>query len=154
MAAFVAVLLCSDLIGVQKVSYVNLPLLGEYIYGSRRAFLSDQLSVRRCPDRGLRLQTVASGDMGRGGCFDLCVGNVLRGSKPSSGENHVYRPAKCGEYDLRSDLADRARFPAGFLGGRIYKFSRPCQDERSSPKERHLWMRTIGSTLQVKPLTA
>ena len=34
MAAFVAVLLCSNLIGVHKVSYVNLPFYGEYIYGA------------------------------------------------------------------------------------------------------------------------
>ena len=34
MAAFVAVLLCSNLIGVQKVSFVNLPLYGEYIFGT------------------------------------------------------------------------------------------------------------------------
>ena len=34
MAAFVAVLLCSNLIGVQKVSHVNLPIIGDYIYGA------------------------------------------------------------------------------------------------------------------------
>src|SRR5688572_10082776 len=34
MAAFVAVLLCSSLIGVHKVSSVNLPFYGEYIYGA------------------------------------------------------------------------------------------------------------------------
>jgi uncharacterized integral membrane protein (TIGR00697 family) len=34
MAAFVAVLLCSNLIGVHKVSSVKLPLIGEYIYGT------------------------------------------------------------------------------------------------------------------------
>lgn len=34
MAAFVAVLLCSNLIGVHKVSSVNLPLYGEYIFGA------------------------------------------------------------------------------------------------------------------------
>lgn len=34
MAAFVAVLLCSNLIGVQKVSTVNLPFYGEYIFGT------------------------------------------------------------------------------------------------------------------------
>src|SRR6476620_6656935 len=34
MAAFVAVLLCSNLIGVHKVSHVNLPFYGEYIYGA------------------------------------------------------------------------------------------------------------------------
>jgi queuosine precursor transporter len=34
MAAFVAVLLCSNLIGVQKVSSINLPFYGEYIYGA------------------------------------------------------------------------------------------------------------------------
>ena len=34
MAAFVAILLCSNLIGVQKVSYVTLPFIGEYIYGA------------------------------------------------------------------------------------------------------------------------
>lgn len=34
MAAFVAVLLCSNLIGVHKVSFVNLPFYGEYIFGA------------------------------------------------------------------------------------------------------------------------
>jgi uncharacterized integral membrane protein (TIGR00697 family) len=34
MAAFVAILLCSDIIGVQKVSYIRLPFIGEYIYGA------------------------------------------------------------------------------------------------------------------------
>jgi uncharacterized integral membrane protein (TIGR00697 family) len=34
MAAFVAVLLCSNIIGVQKVSHVNLPFYGEYIFGA------------------------------------------------------------------------------------------------------------------------
>jgi uncharacterized integral membrane protein (TIGR00697 family) len=34
IAAFVAVLLCSDIIGVQKVSYIKLPFIGEYIYGA------------------------------------------------------------------------------------------------------------------------
>jgi len=34
MAAFVAVLLCSGIIGVQKVSYVTLPFIGEYIFGA------------------------------------------------------------------------------------------------------------------------
>lgn len=34
MAAFVAVLLCSNLIGVHKVSSIHLPLVGEYIFGT------------------------------------------------------------------------------------------------------------------------
>lgn len=34
MAAFVAVILCSNLIGVHKVSQVDLPVYGEYIYGA------------------------------------------------------------------------------------------------------------------------
>lgn len=34
LGAFVAVLLCANLIGVQMVSYVNLPIYGEYIYGA------------------------------------------------------------------------------------------------------------------------
>lgn len=34
MAAFVAVLLCSNLIGVHKVTSVDLPFYGEYIYGA------------------------------------------------------------------------------------------------------------------------
>ena len=34
MAAFVAILLCANVIGVQKVSSVNLPFYGEYIYGA------------------------------------------------------------------------------------------------------------------------
>ena len=46
MAAFVTVLLCSNLIGVHKVSYVPLPLYGEYIYGAARTVLSAKLSFR------------------------------------------------------------------------------------------------------------
>lgn len=34
MAAFVAVLLCSNLIGVHKVTSVKLPVIGEYIFGT------------------------------------------------------------------------------------------------------------------------
>ncbi len=34
MAAFVTVLLCSNLIGVHKVSSVYLPVIGEYVYGT------------------------------------------------------------------------------------------------------------------------
>lgn len=34
MAAFVTVLLCSNLIGVQKTSTINLPFYGEYVYGA------------------------------------------------------------------------------------------------------------------------
>ena len=34
MAAFVTVLLCSNVIGVHKVSYINLPFYGQYIYGA------------------------------------------------------------------------------------------------------------------------
>lgn len=34
MAAFVAVLLCSNLIGVQKVSYIDFPIVGRYVYGA------------------------------------------------------------------------------------------------------------------------
>lgn len=34
MAAFVAVLLCANLIGVHKVSSIQLPFYGEYIYGA------------------------------------------------------------------------------------------------------------------------
>lgn len=34
MATFVTVLLCSNLIGVHKVTYVNLPFYGEYVYGA------------------------------------------------------------------------------------------------------------------------
>ncbi len=34
MAAFVAVLLCSNLIGVHKVSSITLPVIGDYIYGT------------------------------------------------------------------------------------------------------------------------
>ena len=34
MAAFVAVLLCSSLIGVHKVSSIKLPLIGDYVYGA------------------------------------------------------------------------------------------------------------------------
>jgi uncharacterized integral membrane protein (TIGR00697 family) len=34
MAAFVTVLLCANIIGVQVVTSINLPIIGEYIYGA------------------------------------------------------------------------------------------------------------------------
>ena len=34
MVAFVTVLLCSNLIGVHKVSVVDLPFYGEYVFGT------------------------------------------------------------------------------------------------------------------------
>ncbi|HEV7642841.1 MAG TPA: queuosine precursor transporter [Pyrinomonadaceae bacterium] len=34
MAAFVCVLLCSNLIGVQKVTFINLPFFGQFIFGA------------------------------------------------------------------------------------------------------------------------
>ena len=34
MVAFVTVLLCSNLIGVHKISVVDLPLYGEYVFGT------------------------------------------------------------------------------------------------------------------------
>ena len=34
MAAFVTVLLCSNLIGVHKVSHIHLPVIGDYVYGA------------------------------------------------------------------------------------------------------------------------
>lgn len=34
MAVFVTVILCSNLIGVHKVTYVNLPFWGEFVYGA------------------------------------------------------------------------------------------------------------------------
>jgi uncharacterized integral membrane protein (TIGR00697 family) len=34
MAVFVTVLLCSNLIGVHKVTYVNLPFYGQFVYGA------------------------------------------------------------------------------------------------------------------------
>ena len=39
MAAFVAVLLCSNIIGVQKVTFIELPFYGQYIYGAGVLFL-------------------------------------------------------------------------------------------------------------------
>ena len=38
MAAFVTVILCSNLIGVHKVSVVKLPIVGDFIFGAGVCF--------------------------------------------------------------------------------------------------------------------
>ena len=45
LGAFVAVLLCSNLIGVHKVSSVNVPFYGEYIYGAGVLFFPISIEI-------------------------------------------------------------------------------------------------------------
>ena len=74
LGAFVAVLLCSNLIGVHKVTSVNLPFYGEYIYGAGVLFfpisylfgdiLTDEASVL-AGSMGM-LPSASLGDQGPG----------------------------------------------------------------------------------------
>ena len=65
MAAFVTVLICSNLIGPAKIAQIDAALSGRGHLRRRRAVLPDLLRVRRHPHRGLRLRALAQGDLGR-----------------------------------------------------------------------------------------
>ena len=64
MAAFVTVLICSNLIGPAKIVQFELPLSARS-FGAGRAVLPDLLRLRRHPHRGVRLRARAARDLGR-----------------------------------------------------------------------------------------
>ncbi len=145
MAAFVAALLCSNLIGVHKVSSINLPFYGEYIYGAGVLVLPDQLSFQRHNDRGLRLCPFASGSLGRLWCphfrvIDVSGGDVATGGSDDVGEHQSAVNFIFGQ-TARITLASLVAFWAGeFINSFVLAKVKVWTEGR------FLWVRTIGST--------
>lgn len=145
MAAFVAVLLCSNLIGVQKVSYVTLPFIGEYIYGAGvlffpiSYFFGDILTEVYGYKRSRRVIWAGFGAMAFASLMSLIV-TSLPAAKTMSPEAQSAVNMMFGQ-TWRIVLASLSAFWLGefansFVLAKLKIFT----------EGKYLWTRTIGST--------
>ncbi|MGC2234917.1 MAG: queuosine precursor transporter [Pyrinomonadaceae bacterium] len=145
MAAFVAVLLCSNLIGVHKVSSVNLPFYGEYIYGAGVLFFpisylfGDILTEVYGYARSRRVIWIGFGALIFASLMAFVV-TTLPAAKTMSAEQQQAVNMIFGQTP-RIVLASLTAFCLGefvnsFVLAKMKIFSRG----------KRLWMRTIGST--------
>lgn len=145
MAAFVAVLLCSNLIGVQKVSYVNLPFIGEYIYGAGvlffpiSYFFGDILTEVYGYKRSRRVIWAGFGALAFASVMSLIV-TSLPAARTMSPEQQSAVNMIFGQ-TWRIVLASLLAFWAGefansFVLAKLKIFT----------EGKYLWTRTIGST--------
>ena len=145
MAAFVAVLLCSNLIGVQKVSYVTLPVIGEYIYGAGvlffpiSYFFGDILTEVYGYKRSRRVIWAGFGAMAFASLMSFIVTN-LPAARTMSAEAQSAINMMFGQ-TWRIVLASLSAFWLGefansFVLAKLKIFT----------KGKYLWTRTIGST--------
>ena len=145
MAAFVAVLLCSNLIGVQKVSYVNLPFIGEYIYGAGvlffpiSYFFGDILTEVYGYKRSRRVIWAGFGAMACASLMALIV-TSLPAAKTMSPEAQSAVNMMFGQ-TWRIVLASLSAF---WLGEFANSFV--LAKLKIYTKGKYLWTRTIGST--------
>lgn len=146
MAAFVAVLLCSNLIGVHKVSSVNLPFYGEYIFGAGVLFFpisylfGDILTEVYGYARSRKVIWVGFGAMIFASLMAFVV-TSLPPSKTMSAEQQAAINAIFGQVP-RIVLASLTAF---WLGEFVNSFVLAKLKLWSAGK--FLWIRTIGSTI-------
>jgi uncharacterized integral membrane protein (TIGR00697 family) len=145
MAGFVAVLLCSNLIGTLKVSSVNLPFYGEYIYGAGVLFFplsylfGDVLTEVYGYARSRRVIWAGFGALIFASLMALIV-TTLPSAKTMSGEQQQAINLIFGQTP-RIVLASLTAF---WLGEFVNSFVLAKLKVLSSGK--YLWIRTIGST--------
>ena len=145
MAAFVAVLLCSNLIGVQKVSYVNLPFIGEYIYGAGvlffpiSYFFGDILTEVYGYKRSRRVIWAGFGAMAFASLMSLIV-TSLPVAKTMSAEAQSAVNMMFGQ-TWRIVLASLSAFWLGEFANSFVLAKLKIYTEG-----KYLWTRTIGST--------
>ncbi len=146
MAAFVAVLLCSNLIGVQKVSYVNLPIIGEYIYGAGvlffpiSYFFGDVLTEVYGYKRSRRVIWAGFGAMAFASVMSLIV-TSLPPARTMTPEQVAAVNSIFGQ-TWRIVIASLSAF---WLGEFANSFVLAKLKVWTNGK--HLWTRTIGSTI-------
>jgi uncharacterized integral membrane protein (TIGR00697 family) len=146
LGAFVAVLLCSNLIGVQKVSFVDLPFIGEYIYGAGVLFFpisylfGDILTEVYGYKRSRRVIWSGFGAL----IFASLMSFIVTNLPPA----HTMSPEQQSAVNLifgqtwRIVLASLLGFWAGeFTNSFVLAKMKVKTDGR------WLWMRTIGSTV-------
>jgi queuosine precursor transporter len=145
MAAFVAVLLCSNLIGVQKVSYVTLPFYGNYIYGAGVLFFpisylfGDILTEVYGYKRSRRVIWAGFGAL----IFASLMSFVVTSLPPAS----TMSPEQQGAVNMIFGQTWRivAASLLGFWAGEFVN-SFVLAKMKIFTEGKHLWMRTIGST--------
>lgn len=146
MAAFVAVLLCSNLIGVQKVSYVNLPIIGEYIYGAGvlffpiSYFFGDVLTEVYGYKRSRRVIWAGFGAMAFASLMSVIV-TSLPPARTMAPEQVAAVNSIFGQ-TWRIVIASLSAF---WLGEFANSFV--LAKMKVWTNGRHLWTRTIGSTI-------
>jgi len=146
LGAFVATLLCSDLIGVQKVSYINLPFIGEYIYGAGVLFFpisylfGDVLTEVYGYKRSRRVIWTGFGALIFASVMSLIVTN-LPAARTMAPEQQAAVNMIFGQV-WRIVLASLLAFWAGeFTNSFVLAKMKLLTDGR------WLWTRTIGSTV-------
>lgn len=146
MAAFVAVLLCSNLIGVHKVSSVNLPFYGEYIYGAGVLFFpisylfGDILTEVYGYARSRKVIWAGFGALIFASLMSIVVTALPPAETMSAGQQQAL--------DLIFGQTPRivlASLTAFWLGEFVNSFVLAKMKLFSAGK--YLWMRTIGSTV-------
>jgi uncharacterized integral membrane protein (TIGR00697 family) len=146
MAAFVAVLLCSNLIGVHKVSYVNLPFYGEYIYGAGVLFFpisylfGDILTEVYGYARSRKVIWAGFGALSFASLMSFVVTN-LPPAKTMSGEQLQALNIVFGQTP-RIVLASLTAFWLGEFTNSLVLAKLKLLTEG-----KFLWLRTIGSTI-------
>lgn len=146
MAAFVAVILCSNLIGVHKVSYVNLPFYGEYIYGAGVLFFpisylfGDILTEVYGYKRSRKVIWAGFGALIFASLMAFVV-TLLPAAKTMSAEQQAAVNLIFGQTP-RIVLASLLAF---WLGEFVNSFV--LAKMKLITKGRHLWTRTVGSTV-------
>jgi uncharacterized integral membrane protein (TIGR00697 family) len=145
MAAFVAVLLCSNLIGVHKVSSVNLPFYGEYIFGAGVLFFpisylfGDILTEVYGYARSRRVIWAGFGAL----IFASLMAFVVTRLAPA----HTMSPEQIGAIELIFGQTPRivaASLIAFWAGEFVNSFV--LAKLKVFMEGRLLWIRTIGST--------
>lgn len=146
MAAFVAVLLCSNLIGVHKVSAVNLPFYGEFIYGAGVLFFpisylfGDVLTEVYGYARSRKVIWAGFGALIFASLMSFVV-TSLPAAKTMSAEQQQAVNLIFGQTP-RIVFASLAAF---WLGEFVNSFA--LAKMKLTTKGKFLWLRTIGSTI-------
>jgi len=145
MAAFVACLLCSDIIGVQKVSYIHLPYIGEYIYGAGvlffpiSYFFGDILTEVYGYKRSRRVIWAGFGALAFASLMSYIV-TLLPAARTMSPEQNSAVNMMFGQ-TWRIVLASLLAFWAGEFANSFV-----LAKMKVATNGRWLWTRTIGST--------
>lgn len=146
MAAFVCVLLCSNLIGVQKVTVVNLPFFGQFIFGAGVLFFpisylfGDILTEVYGYARSRRVIWAGFGALIFASFMSWVVVNLPASPTMNPGQQAVLE--QIFGQTPRIVLASLIAFWAGEFANSFVLAKMKIFTEG-----KRLWMRTIGSTI-------